>query len=385
MKNNTITLLKAPNAQSLMNANTPEDAASVQSIISQQMDVPTLPDFSRYSCQMILPGFGELTQRVLSASHVLIIGAGGLGCPAAQYLTAAGVGNIGIADFDIVSTGNLHRQILYRPDQVGLKKVAVASTTLQLQNPGINIIPHDIMFSAENIMDVIKDYEIVLDCTDNFETRYLINDACVIAGKPLVHGAIYQYEGHVATWNVSNDDGSRSPNYRDVFPDVNAAQVPNCAEGGVFPTLAGIIGSMVANETLKLISGNREVLSGKMLVFDALTLQSRIIKTGERTNTTITTLPSFPAIPKISAAEVKSNMGHYILIDVRTPEEHQENNIGGVNIPLSEIEDIATYLSAEKTIVVYCASGRRSAEAIRIINMLFIADIRSLDGGINAW
>ena len=343
------------------------------------------PDFSRYSCQITLPEFGELTQRLLQEAKILIAGAGGLGCPAAQYLAAAGVGNIGIADFDIISTGNLHRQILFRPDQVGLKKATVACDTLKLQNPDINITPYDIMLSADNIMDIVSKYDIVLDCTDNFEARYLINDACVLADIPLVHGAIYQYEGHVAVWNMPSDDQSRSPNYRDIFPDVNASQVPNCTEGGVFPTRAGVIGSMIANETLKFITQTGELLSGKMLVFDALTMQSRIIKTGKKTNTHITALPTFAVIAKIAPEEVKNNIDQYVLIDVRTPEEHKEHNIGGANIPLNEIQDIAGYLNTDKPIVLYCASGRRSAEAVRIINMLFIADIRSLDGGINSW
>ena len=321
----------------------------------------------------------------MQQAKVLIAGAGGLGCPAAQYLVAAGVGNIGIADFDIITVSNLHRQILYRPDQIGMKKVAVAATTLELHNPDVNITPHDMMLSVGNITELVKQYDIVLDCTDNFETRYLINDACVLHDIPVVYGAIYQYEGQVAIWNNLNDDGSRSPNYRDIFPDVNASQVPNCAEGGVFPTLAGIIGSVMANETLKFICRSGELLAGKIFVFDALTMQSRIIKTNSTTATNITALPNFVVIPKISTDLVRRNVEQFILIDVRTPEEHLEFNIGGINIPLNEIENIASYLNTDKPIVLYCASGRRSAEAVRIINMLFVANIYSLDGGINSW
>ena len=171
----------------------------------------------RYSCQLALPGFNEATQQQLQNAKVLIVGAGGLGCPAAQYLVATGIGTIGIADFDTVSTSNLHRQVLYTPEETGLKKVVIACKKLQQQNPGITLIPHDVKITSENVMEVIMPYDIVLDCTDNFETKYLLNDACVLTGKPLVYGAIYQYEGQVAVWNILNDDGSSSPNYRDLF------------------------------------------------------------------------------------------------------------------------------------------------------------------------
>ena len=195
---------------------------------------------------MALPGFEEKTQQLLQDAHVLIVGAGGLGCPTAQYLTSTGVGTIGIADPDIVSLGNLHRQILYTPDDVGKKKTEVACYRLQLQNPTVKLVAHDLSINPENVFEIIREYDIVVDCTDNFESRYLLNDACVISGKPLVYGAIYQYEGQVAVWNVKGLDGM-SPNYRDVFPSVDPTQVPNCSEGGVLPTIAGIIGCLQAN------------------------------------------------------------------------------------------------------------------------------------------
>ena len=343
------------------------------------------PDFSRYSCQISLPGFGELAQRMLQNASVLIVGAGGLGCPAAQYLVAAGVGTIGIADYDNVSLGNLHRQILYTPKQAGLKKTVVACTVLRQQNPDVLLIQHDLMLCDKNIMGIIREYDIVLDCTDNFETKYLLNDACVIAEIPLVYGAIYQYEGQVAIWNVRNEDNTRSANYRDIFPDVNASQVPNCAEGGVLPTLAGIIGCMQANETIKYITQTGEILAGKILIFDALTMQSRVIKIPGVSKTKITSLTTFAVIPKIAATDIKRDIDRYILVDVRTREEHKDYNIGGINIPLQEIEDITPYLNTEKPVVLYCASGRRSAEAVKIINQLFIADIYSLEGGLKNW
>ena len=234
-------------------------------------------DFSRYSCQMALPQFGETKQKLLQNGKVLIVGAGGLGCPAAQYLAASGVGTIAIADFDTISISNLHRQILYSTDDIGLKKVEIACRKLQQQNPLVTLIPLDVKITSENVMEIIQPYDIIADGTDNFDTKYLLNDACVLADKPLVYGAIYQYEGQVAIWNVLNEDGTRSFNYRDLFPRFDAVQIPNCAEGGVIPTLAGIIGCMQANEIIKYLSQTGSLLAGKLLIFDALSMQSRII------------------------------------------------------------------------------------------------------------
>src|SRR5437764_9525015 len=193
-------------------------------------------DLSRYSCQMALPDFGRSVQEKLKNSKVLIVGLGGLGCPAAQYLTAAGIGTIGLADHDTISISNLHRQILYNESEVGLKKTAVAIKRLICQNSGIIFNDHPVKVHSENVLEIVKEYDIIIDATDNFETRYLLNDACVLSGKPLVYGAIYQYEGQMAVWNLKNEDGTFSPNYRDLFPDVNPSQIPNCSEGGVIPT-----------------------------------------------------------------------------------------------------------------------------------------------------
>ncbi|MBB5394574.1 HesA/MoeB/ThiF family protein [Mucilaginibacter sp. AK015] len=221
------------------------------------------PDLSRYSCQVALPGFGEAAQQLLKQAKILVVGAGGLGCPAAQYLASSGVGTLGIADFDVVSISNLHRQVLYDPADVGLLKTQVVCERLQKQNPQVKLIPHIDKITSNNVMQVIDGYDVIVDGTDNFETRYLLNDASVIAGKPVVYGAIYQYEGQVAVWNMSNPDGTRSPNYRDLFPQVDPTQVPNCAVGGVIPTLAGIIGCMQANEVIKYLTNTGELLTGK--------------------------------------------------------------------------------------------------------------------------
>jgi len=344
-------------------------------------------EWLRYSCQMNLPQFGVEGQQRLQAAKVLIVGAGGLGCPAALYLASAGIGKLGIADFDTVSIGNLHRQILYTPQEVGTKKVVAAATKLQQQNPHIKIVAHDVMVDTNNVMDLIEDYDLVVDGTDNFSTRYLLNDACVIGGKPLVYGAIYQYEGQVAVWNIRNEDGTRSPNYRDVFPEVDALQVPNCAEGGVIPPLAGIIGCMQANEVLKYFTKLGESLAGKILLLDVLTMQSRTIKIDRVTTTTITALPQLEKVPTISVRELQKAMEkeEIELIDVRTKEERASFHIGGRHIPIADIENI-TLPFQNRPIILYCASGKRSGEAVKRLNKKFPErSFLSLDGGVKNW
>jgi adenylyltransferase/sulfurtransferase len=345
-------------------------------------------DFARYSCQIALPGFEKETQLLLQNSKVLIVGAGGLGCPAAQYLVAAGVGVLGIADFDIISVSNLHRQVLYNAADVGRKKIAVACSRLQNQNPGIKLIEHDIKVSSENVMKLLGQYDIIVDGTDNFETRYLLNDAAVILKKPLVYGAIYQFDGQVAVWNVKNADGSYSPNYRDLFPQVDATQIPNCAEGGVIPTLAGIIGSMQANEVIKYITGTGESLAGKILTFDALTLQSRVIKIGKVSKTDIKAISQTAAVPTITAYELRMSIPYdqFELIDVRTEREREEFDIGGKHIPLMELEEHISYFAGEGKKVLYCATGKRSDDAVRLIRRKYPdANVFSLEGGLKAY
>ena len=346
------------------------------------------PDFLRYSCQINLPGFAESAQQKLKQAKVLIIGAGGLGCPAAQYLAASGIGNLAIADDDTISIGNLHRQILYTPAEVGKKKVLIATEKLQQQNPQINIIAIESRINSDNVLDILKDFDIILDGTDNFETRYLVNDACVLLNKPLVYGAIYQYEGQVAIWNMANDDGTRAPNYRDVFPDVDAAQIPNCAEGGVIPTLAGIIGCMQANEVIKYITGIGDLVAGKILIFDAQTLQSRIIKIGNTSKTNITSIQPSSNIPVISIETLKEALDKniYHIIDVRTIEERDQFSIGGKHIPIIELPDQLQNLQVNQPVVFYCASGKRSAEAVKMFKKIHPStEAYSLDGGMKSW
>jgi len=345
-------------------------------------------DQLRYSCQIALPDFGELGQQLLQQAKVLVVGVGGLGCPAAQYLASTGVGTLGIADFDVVGASNLHRQILYTPADIGKKKVNIAAERLTKQNPTIKIVVHDLNVTSDNVSALINEYDIILDGTDNFETRYLLNDACVIAGKPVVYGAIYQYEGQVAVWNVKNADGTMSPNYRDLFPQVNASLIPNCADGGVIPTLAGIIGCMQANEAIKYITQTGELLAGKVLVFDAANLQSRTIKIGHCTQTYITSLNESTTIPAMSVAEVKAGLAEDTLelVDIRTDQERDAINIGGVHFEADEIDDQADYLTNERVKVLYCLSGKRSAETVKLIKQKWPdAKVFSLDGGLKAW
>ena len=345
-------------------------------------------DFLRYSCQIALPGFSEATQRRLQNARVLIVGAGGLGCPAAQYLAAAGIGTLGIADFDVVSISNLHRQILFTPANAGKKKALLACERLQAQNPGIKIVAHDVRVTSQNVMELVSHYDMIVDGTDNFDTRYLLNDACVLTGKPVVYGAIYQFEGQVAVWNVKHQNGTISPNYRDLFPEVDATQIPNCAEGGVIPTLAGIIGCIQANEVIKYITQTGELLAGKVLIFDAQTMQSRIIKIGEVSHTQISRLKETIITPTVSAGELKSGLDQNLidLIDVRTANEREEFNIGGKHIPLDELETHIDGFNTTIKTVFYCASGKRSGEAVKLIRKKYPdARVFSLDGGLKAW
>ena len=336
----------------------------------------------RYSCQIALPGFSPEMQQKLTDASVLIIGMGGLGCPAAQYLVASGVGTVGIVDDDVVSVSNLHRQILYREADAGRSKVDVAHEVLTAQNPQVKVASYKLRVNADNIMSLLTDYDVVLDCTDNFDTRYLVNDACVLSGKTLVYGAIYQYEGQVAVWNVLLRDGKRSPNYRDLYPDVNPASVPDCATGGVIPTIAGMIGCIQANEAIKCITGTGELLAGKLLTLDVQTMQSRVIKIGAVSKVSIVSLHGSVDVPEITIEELEQSRENYILIDVRNADERAAYNIGGIHIPLAEIS--TTEIDVTKPVLCYCASGKRSRAAAQVLQQRYSGlAVFSLSGGIS--
>ena len=324
--------------------------------------------FERYRCQIVLPGFGESSQQRLQQARVLIVAVGGLGCPAAQYLAAAGIGTIGVADDDVISLSNLHRQILYTPEDIGLPKVEVAAKKLQHQNPSIKIIPYNFRVTSANVMELISEYDLIIEGTDNFETKLLLNDACVLSNKSLVYGAIYQYEGQVSVWNVLQKDGTYSTNYRDVFPEAINAEVPNCTEGGVIPTLAGIVGCMQANEAIKFFTKPEDLLAGKLWMMNVLDGRTRIINL-KKTNVQITKLPE--TIDTITFEQVKKDLEQYELLDVRSENEHSNFNIGGKNIPLDELESQMNLINTSALIVCYCATGKRSASAAKLIKKQF--------------
>jgi len=349
-------------------------------------------EMTRYSRQIILPQFGETSQQKLKQAKVLVIGAGGLGSPALLYLAAAGVGTIGIAEYDTIDLSNLHRQVLFTTDQTGQFKAEQAKERLLALNPNIHINLHPVALDRTNALAIISNYDVIADGTDNFATRYLVNDACVILKKTNVYASVFQYEGQVSVFNYPFGDGTFSPNYRDLFPEPPDFAL-NCAEGGVLGVLPGIIGSMQALEVIKIITGIGEPLVGKLFCFDALTFQSKIIRYQKNKNQPsitelMTDYPDFCGIKpthEISIAEFLRE-SDYQLIDVRTAEEYAEVNMKGLLIPLDELEQNIDRLSRENKIIIHCKSGARSVQAVEILkNKHGFQNVFSLKGGILAY
>jgi len=343
-------------------------------------------NFNRYHCQIALPGFGTAGQMALKNARVLIVGAGGLGCPVGQYLAAAGIGRLGIADDDIISETNLHRQILFTPEDVGSQKAVIATRRLQRQNPDIEIKPLCFRVDPGNIMELLSDYDLVVDGTDNFETKYLLNDACVMAGKPLVYGAIYRYEGQVVILNVPMENGQYSANYRDIFPEApKADDIPNCSEGGVLPTLAGMIGCMQATEVIKYFTNKNTVLAGKLSVVNIQNGSHYQVTLQRNKQIQITSLKNHMSIDTIDYDTLQK--GDYQLVDVRSFKEHAAFNIGGTLLPLSSFDGylnaLIQELDLERPIACYCATGKRSREAAMMIKEIYPdAQVYSLKRGI---
>jgi len=343
---------------------------------------------ARYSRQTILPEIGVEGQEALKAAKVLVVGAGGLGCPVLQYLTAAGVGTIGIADGDNVEITNLQRQVLYAPGDIGRNKAATAAGKMAVLNPHIHFVVHEVFLDAANALEICGQYDVVVDGSDNFGTRYLVNDACVILGKPMVSGAIYKFEGQVSVFNYKG-----GPTYRCLFPEPpGEGESPNCAEIGVVATLPGIIGTIQANETIKVITGVGEVLSGRLLVMDTLTMNSYTFQFRLReANKNITSLQPMPdaqcavKVGQLSYDDLLKVMTDrdVQLVDVREVEEHAIGNIGGVNIPLSRFEQEYVSLDPSKPVVLYCASGMRSGRSAGISVRKGFGNVSSLKDGIN--
>ena len=353
-------------------------------------------EITRYSRHLLLPEIGLPGQQKLKAARVLVVGCGGLGCPVLQYLAAAGVGTLGLLDFDTVDDSNLQRQVLYATADVGRPKAVVAAEKLRAQNPFIELQTHQVLLSADNALSLFADYDLVIDCSDNFATRYLVNDACVVLGKPLVFGAIFKFEGQVSVFNYQN-----SPTYRCLHPVPPApGDAPNCAEIGVLGVLPGLIGTMQANEALKIILEIGEVLSGRLLLVDALSMRFQTIRfQAVVANQQLTSLaPDYAAFcgeaplevaqvraPEISADELRAwqQSGRpLLLLDVREPHEHARRSIGGQLVPLGQLAAHLPGLPAGLPVVVHCASGVRSQQAARLLLANGFPEVYSLRDGL---
>lgn len=376
--------------------------------MSNQQQLFTKDELARYNRHIIIPDFGIDAQAKLKKAKVLVIGSGGLGSPLLLYLAAAGVGTLGIVDFDVVDDSNLQRQVLFGVEDVGQPKTEAAKKRLQSLNPFIQINTYNTRITSANILEILNDYDLVADGTDNFPTRYLVNDAAVLSGKPNVYASIFQFEGQVSVFNYKDENGNTGPNYRDLYPlPPPPGLVPNCAEAGVLGVLPGIIGSLQGLEVIKVITGIGETLSGRFFNFDALTFETRTfnIKRNPENplngkNPTIKTLIDYEAfcgikgqdenpLKEISVKELyewQVSGDDYQLIDVRELHEFEIANIGGELFPLSTVTSVADKISRNKKVVIHCKMGGRSAKAIRQLQEEFGFDnLYNLKGGIIAW
>ena len=368
----------------------------------------TTDDLTRYSRHLILPEVGMEGQQRLKAARVLCVGTGGLGSPLALYLTAAGIGTLGLVDFDVVDASNLQRQIIHSTKDIGRKKIDSAEEKLKALNPAINIVKHETMLTSANALDIIKDYDIVADGTDNFPTRYLVNDACVLLGKPNAYGSIFRFEGQASVF--ATEEG---PCYRCLYPEPPPpGLVPSCAEGGVLGILPGLVGVIQATEVIKLILGKGAPLIGRLLLVDALNMRFRELKLRKNpecpvcgTNPTVTQLidydhfcgivPETPqeknmknGIPQISVKELKArrDSGEDIfLLDVREPYEYQIAQIGGTLIPQNDVPNRLAEIPRDREIVVQCRSGARSQRIAEFLKQSGYTQVVNLAGGILAW
>lgn len=355
----------------------------------------------RYSRHILLKGFGANAQEELLAAKVLIIGAGGLGCPALQYLAAAGVGQIGIVDDDVVSLSNLQRQVLYKTSDVGQKKASVAAARMLELNPAIRVIPYLVRVNTSNALNLFSEYDIIIDGTDNFATRYLINDACVLLNKPLVFAAVFQYEGQLAVFNVADENGLKI-NYRDLFESPPAAEdAPDCNEAGVLGVLPGTMGIMQATEVIKLITGIGKPLLNQLLIYNSLEAESYTLQLtpGRNTARSIpqgteaflnTNYEWFCGVSPRSVEELEPEVFEELLaqddvsvVDVREFGEYPQADFDHVQIPLSTILRETPVFEKSK-ILVFCQSGKRSMQAATLIKEKLEGhqEVYSLKGGI---
>jgi molybdopterin/thiamine biosynthesis adenylyltransferase/rhodanese-related sulfurtransferase len=360
----------------------------------------------RYSRHLIMPEVGMDGQLKLKRARVLMIGAGGLGAPLGLYLAAAGVGHIGIVDFDVVDFTNLQRQVTFSTSDVGRTKLAATKDRLTAMNPTIDIATYETRLTSENALELFRGYDLVVDGTDNFPTRYLVNDACVLTGKRNVYGSIFRFEGQVSIFGAP--DG---PCYRCLYPEPPPpGLVPSCAEGGVLGVLPGIVGALQAVETIKLILGAGEPLIGRLLLFDALAMKFRELKLKKNpdcpvcgTHPTITKLIDYEEfcgirgeeppvaateMPEITPRELKQRLDRgddLFVLDVREPHEYQICNLNGYLLPLGDLPKRVNELDSSREIVAHCRSGKRSGDAVEFLRKAGFRKIWNLKGGILAW
>jgi adenylyltransferase/sulfurtransferase len=362
--------------------------------------MPLTPDqIRRYSRHLTLPQVGIEGQQRLREAAVLLVGAGGLGSPLALYLSAAGVGRIGLVDFDDVDATNLQRQVLYTTADVGRPKVELAARRIREINPDVGVDTHAVRFGVDNASDLVDAYDVVVDGTDNFPTRYLVNDACVLRGKPNVYGSIFRFEGQVSVFGAPG-----GPCYRCLYAEPpRAGTVPSCAEGGVLGVLPGIIGTLQATEAIKWILGLGNSLAGRLLLFDALEMRFREL--GIRRDPACPVCGDDPSITELSVnaescaasaagvaeiepAELERGLasGTLRLLDVRSAEERAIARLdGGLHIPLSELEGRLDELARDQPLVVYCKVGSRSARAVQLLLEHGFTRVLNLAGGIDRW
>jgi adenylyltransferase/sulfurtransferase len=366
----------------------------------------TNEEILRYSRHLIMPEVGMEGQQKLKAAKVLCIGAGGLGSPLALYLAAAGVGTLGIVDFDVVDFTNLQRQIIHSTSDVGRPKLESAAEKLKAINPFINLRTFNTRLSSENALDLFREFDIVADGTDNFPTRYLVNDACVLTGKPNVYGSIFRFEGQASVFATE-----LGPCYRCLYPEPPPpGLVPSCAEGGVLGILPGLVGVMQATEAIKLILGIGDPLIGRLLLIDALGMKFRELKLRKNPdcpacgrNRTITKLIDYnefcgirgeeqpvstTGIPTIQVEELKRRLDagdNLFVLDVREPHEYQICNINGYLIPLGDLPKRVSELDSSREIVAHCRSGVRSGKAVEFLQQAGFKKVHNLAGGILAW
>jgi molybdopterin/thiamine biosynthesis adenylyltransferase/rhodanese-related sulfurtransferase len=368
----------------------------------------TTDDLARYSRHLILPEVGMEGQRKLKAAKVLCVGTGGLGSPLAFYLAAAGIGTLGLVDFDVVDASNLQRQIIHSTRDIGRKKLDSAAEKLTALNPALNVVKHETMLSSGNALEILKDYDIVADGTDNFPTRYLVNDACVLLGKPNAYGSIFRFEGQASVF--ATEEG---PCYRCLYPEPPPpGLVPSCAEGGVLGILPGLVGVIQATEVIKLILGNGQPLIGRLLLVDALNMRFRELKLRKNPacpvcgdHPTIKELIDYQqfcgiipetaqeknmrnGIPQMTVKELKRRLdaGEDVqLIDVREPYEYQIARMGGKLIPQNEVPQRLSEIDRDREVVVHCKVGGRSQRVAEFLKQQGYPRVSNLAGGILAW